>query len=197
MKLSILIPTLNEPESIRYLRRLRGILDPQVAKYPGQVEIRINDAGRSMPTGTKRNELIKNSDGEYFSQIDVDDVPAPYYVDEMIQAISSNPDVVTFNGYITTNGSNRREFVIMMSCGYYEDKGVYYRYPNHLCCFKRSVVEHVKFPPIWVQEDYKWATEIKNRRLLKSEVHIGNKWMYHYDYKTKTNVTPPRTHIRR
>lgn len=194
MKLSILIPTLNEPESIRYLRRLRGILDPQVAKYSGEVEIRINDAGRAMPTGTKRNLLIANSDGEYFSQIDCDDIVPEYYVDELMKAISSGPDVVTFNGFMTTNGASRREFVIMMSCKYYEENGVYYRYPNHLCCFKRSTVGHVKFPPIWVQEDFNWATEIKNRKLLKSEVHLGNKWMYHYDFKTKQNA--PRHHIR-
>lgn len=194
MKLSILIPTLNEPESIRYLKRLRSILDPQVAKYPGEVEIKIHDAGRSMPTGTKRNELIANSDGEFFSQIDCDDIVPEYYVDELMMAISSGPDVVTFNGYMTTNGIARREFIIMMSSKYYEDKGVYYRYPNHICCFKRSVVESVKFMPIWQQEDFNWATEIKNRRLLKSEVHIGSKWMYYYDYKTKQNV--PRTHIR-
>lgn len=185
MKLSILIPTLNEPESIQYLARLRGILDPQVAKYPGQVELRIHDAGRFMSTGQKRNELIHNSDGEYFSQIDCDDIVPDYYVDEIMKAIESNPDVVSFVGFMTTNGADRREFTIKLGEKYEERNGVYYRHPNHLTCLKRSTVGHIKFRPIWVQEDYYYATEIRDKGLLKSEVHISDRWMYHYMFVSK------------
>lgn len=186
MKLSILIPTLNEPESINYLHRLKNILVPQVERYAGEVEIVINDAGRSMSTGHKRNELIRNSTGDYFSMIDTDDLVPSYYVNEFMRAVESEPDVVSFIGYMTTNGENRREFTIKLGEKYEERHGQYFRYPNHLCFFKRSVVEHIKFPDVWVQEDYMWATEIMRRKLLKSEVHI-NKTMYHYDFKTKPN----------
>jgi glycosyltransferase involved in cell wall biosynthesis len=193
-KLSILIPTLNEPESIRYLARLRSILDPQVAKYPGQCEIRIHDAGRSMPTGTKRNELIHNSEGEYFSQIDCDDVVPNYYVDELMIGINKGVDVISFVGFITTDGHSRKEFTIRLGERYEERNGRYYRYCNHLCCFKRSAVDRVKFRPIWQQEDYHYATEIRDKKLLKSEHHIDNKWMYHYQYVTK--VVPKRHRVR-
>lgn len=184
MKLSILIPTLNEPRSITLLKRLRSILDPQAAKYPGEVEIRIHDAGRSMPTGTKRNELIRNSSGDYFSQIDCDDVPAFDYVDQMMQGIDLDVDVITFRGYMTTNGANRRNFVIKLGEKYEERGGVYYRHPNHLCCLKRSLVESVKFRPIWQQEDYYYAVDLKSRGLLKTEHHIA-KDMYWYDFISK------------
>ena len=140
-----------------------------------------------MPTGTKRNELIKNSGGEYFSQIDVDDVVPSYYVDEMMKAIEQMPDVVSFIGFMTTNGENRREFTIKLGEKYEERNGQYFRYPNHLCCFKRSTVESVKFRDIWVQEDYYYATEIRDKGLLKTEVHI-EKVMYIYDYKHKQSV---------
>lgn len=183
MKLSILIPTLNEPESINYLQRLNNILDPQIARYPGQVEKRIHDGGRHIPTGTKRNELIKNSDGEYFSQIDVDDLVPMYYVDEMMAGIEHNPDVITFVGFMTTNGENRREFTIKLGEKYEERHGQYFRYPNQLCCFKRDVIKSVSFQPVWIQEDYLFATEIMKRRLLKTEVHI-TQWMYHYQFRT-------------
>lgn len=189
MKLSILIPTLNEPESINYLHRLNNILDPQIARFPGLVEKVINDAGRAMPTGTKRNELIKNSSGEYFSQIDCDDVVPGYYVDELMKAIEQGPDVVSFIGYMTTNGENRRDFTIKLGSKYEEKNGHYYRFCNHLCCFKRSVVESVKFQPLWVQEDYLYAKEIKERNLLKTEVHIGDRWMYHYDFRHTVKQT--------
>lgn len=183
MKLSILIPTLNEPESINYLRRLRGILDPQVAKYPGEVEIRIHDAGRSMPTGTKRNELIANSDGYYFSQIDCDDVPSGDYVSQLMNGIEMGVDVITFNGYMITNGGNRQDFTIKLGSSYEQWGNHFYRWPNHLCCFKRSVVEKVKFPPIWNQEDYLWSKEVRDKKLLKTSHHI-DKVMYIYDFKS-------------
>lgn len=193
-RLSILIPTLNEPESINYLHRLNNILDPQIARFPGEVEKVINDAPRSMPTGTKRNLLIANSEGDYFSQIDTDDVVPAYYVDEMMKAIEQGPDVVSFIGEMTTNGENRRGFTIKLGSKYEEKNGHYYRFCNHLCCYKRSVVQHVKFPDIWVQEDYMWASRIQH--LLKTEVHI-DKIMYVYDFKTKTKLTSQERRMRR
>lgn len=184
MKLSILIPTLQEQRSITFLKRLTNILNPQISRYPGEVEIRIHDAGRSMPTGQKRNELIHNSDGEYFSMIDCDDIVPMYYVNELMKAIESGPDVITFVGYMTTDGGNRKDFTIKLGEKYEERDGRYYRYCNHLCCFKRSVVGHIKYRPIWVQEDYFYATEIRDKKLLKTEVHI-DKPMYHYDFQSR------------
>lgn len=181
MTLDILIPTLNEPHYNQLLKRLLSILSPQVEKYSGNVKIHIHDAGRSMTTGQKRNELIANSEGEYFSQVDSDDMVSPYYVDELMKAIAYSPDVVTFTGFMTTDGRNRKDFTIKLGERYEERHGRYYRYPNHLCCFKREVVKDVKFRNLWQLEDYHWATEIDRRKLLKKEIHI-NKWMYQYAF---------------
>lgn len=180
-KLSILIPTLPETYSINRLARLNRILDPQISKYKDKVEKIIHDAGRSMPTGQKRNELIARAEGEYFIQIDSDDVVSDNYVEEILNAIEQGPDVVTFRGYITEDRGPRKNFVIKLGERYEERNGVYYRYCNHLCAFKKSVVQHVKFPHIHKQEDYQWATEIHNRRLCKTEVHI-EKDLYWYDF---------------
>lgn len=182
-KLDILIPTLNESESITFLKRLKNILDPQVERYNGQVKIHIHDAGRSMPTGTKRNELIANSDGEYFCMIDCDDWVPMYYVDEIMKALLQSPDVVTFQGKMTTNGKNETPFTIKLGEKYEQRNGRYFRYPNHLTCMRRELVEHVKFRPVWNMEDYHWATEIRDKRLLKTEVHIPQ-MMYWYQFMT-------------
>lgn len=182
-KWSILIPTLNEPASIAHLRNLRAILDPQIVKFPGQVEIRIHDAGRSMPTGTKRNELITNSDGDYFSQIDCDDWVSDTYVSDGLKAMESDPDCINFKGWMTTNGAHRRNFIIRLGYPYEERGGIYYRWPNHLSIMKRSKVGHIKFQPVWMQEDYLWSKEIKDKKLLQSEVFI-DKDMYHYKFIT-------------
>lgn len=193
-KLSILIPTL--PERFHYLQRLKNIIEPQVARFADQVEIKIHDAGRHMSTGTKRNELIALSEGEYFIQIDDDDMVPVYYVDELIKAIDQGPDVVTFIGYMTTDGAHRQDFTIKLGSKYETISGHHYRFPNHLCAYKRSVVEKVKFPDITVTEDYQWASEVQRRGLLKTEVHIA-KEMYHYCFETHKNNQPQSRVIRR
>ncbi len=187
--LSILVPCLPEPESQKYLSRLLMTLQPQVDKHANKVELIINSEPRTMSTGAKRNAMIDACNGIHFSQIDCDDVPAFDYVDRMLKAIESNPDVVTFNGWMTTDHINRRNFTIKLGEKYEERNGHYYRYPNHLCCFKKEVVKSVRFQNIWIQEDYLWATDIKNKRLLKTEVHIDAD-MYHYDF-----VSKKKTHI--
>jgi glycosyltransferase involved in cell wall biosynthesis len=183
MKLSILIPCLPETESQNYLGRLMHILKPQIERYPN-VELLTNNADRTTPTGTKRNELISRAKGEYFTQIDCDDTVPIYYVSELLKAIKYSPDVVTFQGHMITDGTNKKNFTIKLGEAYEERNGHYYRYPNHLCCFKKSIVEHIKFLPIWFKEDYHWATSIRDKGLLKSEIHIDSD-MYCYDYKTK------------
>lgn len=180
--LSILIPCLPEHSSRVFQSRITNILAPQLTP---EVELIFNDMPSSVPTGTKRNQMISDSKGKYFSQVDVDDLVPVYYVSELLRAIAQNPDVITFNGYMTTDGLNRKDFTIKLGENYEERNGKYFRYPNHLCCFKKSIVEGVKFRPIWQQEDYHWATEIKNRGLLKTSVHI-EKDLYHYDFRNKT-----------
>jgi glycosyltransferase involved in cell wall biosynthesis len=178
---SILIPTLPEPKSTAFLKRVISILDPQVAKFPG-VQIRIHDAGRSMPTGQKRNEMIANCDTDYFSFVDCDDIPAPNYVEKMVEGIEKDVDVVTLCGWMTTNGESRVDWIIKLGERYEERGGKYYRWPNHLCAFKIEKVEHVKFPNIWIREDYLWSEQVKNMKLLKTEHHITDQ-IYHYDFR--------------
>lgn len=183
MKLSILIPTL--PDRAYLLKRLMNILNPQVTN---EVDILIDDRDRLIPTGRKRNELIQRASGEYFCFVDDDDMVRPFYISELLKAIESSPDVVTFCGWMTTNGMNRVDWVIKLGENYEARKdqdGVtrYYRFPNHLCPMKRSKVADIKFQEIYLGEDYAWAYEINKRDRLKTSVHIPLQ-LYHYDYKT-------------
>src|SRR3989337_820046 len=160
MTFLILICTL--PERAQKLRRLTSTLDKQISKHPS-VSYKIHDAGRSMTTGAKRNQLIEQSQSDYFSFVDDDDLVSDHYVNSIMNAIATVPDVVTFNGYMTTNGINRREFTIKLGSKYEERNGHYYRFPNHLCAFRRDKVRHVKFPNQHLQEDWIWAKELNDR----------------------------------
>jgi glycosyltransferase involved in cell wall biosynthesis len=190
MKLAILICTL--PDRSDKLKRLVNVLKPQIEKHSDQVFYSLHDAGRNMPTGQKRNELISQTQSDYFVFVDDDDLVPMYYVDEILKAISLGPDVITFKGWMTNNGRDRRDFTIRLDSDYTEKLGHYYRWPNHIVPMKRETVGAVRFPEIWIQEDYQWSKKIHDSRLLKTEVHI-NKDMYHYDCWPKT---PVKTRIR-
>jgi len=184
MKLSILIPTL--PERGHHLQKIRSILDPQLLNHSGEVELLVNDKGRKgyPHTGEKRNELIRQAQGEYTVFVDDDDWLPDYYVQEILKASETNPDCITFRGWMTTDGKSRVNFVLRMGERYEERNGVYYRFPNHITPIKRSITSKIKFPNISQGEDYLWAKEINNLGLIKSEVFI-DKEMYHYDYQTR------------
>lgn len=177
-KLAILICTL--PERADKLKRLTNSLDSQIERYKDQVYYSIHDAGRSMTTGRKRNELIQQTQSDYFVFIDDDDMVSMIYVSEILKALKYNPDVVTFKGWMTTNGTDRRDWTIKLGSKYEERDGHYYRWPNHIVPMKRELVRGVSFPEIYVQEDYQWSKKIHDLGLLKTEVHIDD-YLYHYD----------------
>lgn len=156
------------------------MLTPQITN---EVEILIDDRGREIPTGTKRNELYQKAKGEYVCSIDCDDEIATFYVSEVIKYMDSNPDCVTFEGWMSTNGGNRVDWVIMKGERYEERNGKYYRFPNHLVPIKKSIATQVKFPPKWVGEDYEWAKTINDLGLIKTSAHIPLR-LYHYKFLT-------------
>ncbi len=187
-KLSILVCTL--PERKHYMDKLysffhnHGVSPGGYTGSLGGVEVLSDCRGREIPTGTKRNDLIQQCTGDYFCFVDDDDIVNDDYVINIMEATRSNPDVITFQGWMTTNGNHRVNWVIKLGEAYEERNGMYYRWPNHLCVFKKSLVQHIKFPDIWLGEDYQWSVKVKDSNLLQSEVHI-EKQLYHYDFKTK------------
>lgn len=179
--LSILIPTL--PDRYNYLKRLQDVLLPQVEKYKDRVNVFYHDQV-SITIGEKRNQLMIMATGDYTIFCDDDDMVPSYYVKELLKAIDQSPDVVTLTGHMLTDGNHRVDFIIKLGEEYKERGGKYYRWPNILCAFKRSLVIEVKFRNIRQMEDYYWSEEIMNKKLLKTEVHI-EKEMYQYLFRTK------------
>jgi glycosyltransferase involved in cell wall biosynthesis len=179
MKLSILIPTL--PKRKHFLIRLRNILDKQLVEG---VEVIVDDRAEHIPTGIKRNDLISRAQGEYITFIDDDDLISHEYVQLIMAAIKQSPDVITFCGWISTDGGKPIDWVIKLGSDYVPRDGKYYRWPNHLSVMKKSIIKDIKFEPIWKQEDYRWSKIIHDRKILKSEVHI-NRQLYFYEERTR------------
>lgn len=193
MTLSILIPTL--PERYALLKRLQDKLLPQVQFYSDRIAIYYNDAGRAMSIGEKRNSLLSQVITDYSVFIDDDDLVSGHYINRIIHAIDQKPDVVTFNGYMTTNGGRRQNFVIKLGERYEQRNNTYYRFPNHLCPMRTELIRQVKFPHIVSGEDYAWARTIHDRKLLKTSIHIEED-LYHYDFNSYKTPYGGRTKIR-
>lgn len=180
MRLSILICTMASRK--RYLDRLLRVLNNQ--NKTGEVEILISKDKDSVSVGEKRNNLISKAVGEYICFVDDDDVVSVNYIPYILYAMKENPDVITFEGWMTTNGKFTANFVIKLGEEYKSRNGVYYRFPNHLAIIKRDIASGFKFKDVSFGEDYDWALRIKEANALKSSVHIKSK-IYHYDYRTK------------
>lgn len=146
----------------------------------------INDAGRSMTTGEKRNLMIAQCNSDYFVFIDSDDIVADNYLDLVMPAINQNVDCVTMCGWMTTDGKDRRNWTIKLGSDYAERNRHYYRWPNHIAVMRRDAVKHVKFPHKVTGEDFEWSKQIRDLGLLKTEVHIPEQ-IYFYDFITPKN----------
>jgi glycosyltransferase involved in cell wall biosynthesis len=200
--LSILIPTLPEADRVASLARLLAILKPQIK--PGKVEVIVNKAPREydlktgdrirggMSTGEKRNLLYAQARGKYAVSLDDDDWVPDYYVREILDAALEDPDVITFNGWMTTDQKpeTRVDFILRLGEKYearmVNGKEVYFRFPNHIVPMKTELIRGFKFEHKTKGEDYPWALAIHESGIFKKEVYI-NRDMYHYDW---TSVKP-------
>lgn len=179
--LSILIPTMTKRRGL-----LMSLLQ-SLGTHP-EVEILTDCDDGQVTTGNKRNRLIKAAKGEYVVAIDDDDEVTADYIAKILEAARQYaPDVITFNGWMTTDNTNRVDFRIGLNYPYTAVNDgntiVYLRYPNHLCPIKRSIALQVPFPNKSFGEDYEWATKLRDMGLLKTEVHINDN-LYHYKYKS-------------
>lgn len=187
MLLSILIPTLPERSLM-----LIGLISKIVSQFKHLdeclIEIIKDESQYPCTTGTKRNLLIEKAKGTYIVFIDDDDDISKEYIEEILHACFKNPDVITFNGWMTTDGKDSVDFEIRLNHPYINDprdcKDYYLRFPNHLCPMKRELVKDFKFPDITMGEDYAWAKQIHDSGVLKTEYVIEKK-LYHYKYLTK------------
>jgi glycosyltransferase involved in cell wall biosynthesis len=175
-KLSILIPTLKNRR--QFFVRLYANLDIQknLLEDSGQVEI-LYDTRDDISIGEKRNNLLAWSKGDYVAFIDDDDLVAPNYIELVLKAIESKPDVVGMNLIMTTDGQNAERSFHTIQCKewfeksyIFQGKKIYFRCPNHLNPVKRELALQVKFPDISMGEDKDYSYRLLP--LLKTEEWI-------------------------
>jgi glycosyltransferase involved in cell wall biosynthesis len=185
--LSILIPTL--PARIETLSMLIQRLNKQIIDFGliDRVQILTLCDTKEYSVGAKRNKLLELSTGRYVCFIDDDDQISDKYLFEIIRAIQSNADVITFCGeyiehttqYFTISRMHKRNYTDGMSI---------YRLPNHLCPIKREIALQCLFTDKNYGEDSDYAERINT--LIQSEYHIQEK-LYYYLYNDALSQTKP------
>lgn len=189
MRLSILIPTVYDREL--QFAQLRDFLTKQIPSSD-DVEILslcthpVKNGG--MPTGGKRQQLLSIAKGQYVVFIDDDDKVSNEYVEEILAATLHNPDVITFDGWMTSDGKDRMEFSIAVGNHYETVGNMYLRPPNHICPIKREYALMIGYDVNSSNgEDYDYSMRLKHADLLRTEIHIAKK-LYHYDHQTQNKL---------
>ncbi len=185
--LSILIPTL--PERVEHFKHIRNrIISTCPDEYLEMIEIISDVRGREVSTGEKRNSLLEKSKGVYTWFIDDDDDIFDHSIKKIFDACLQGNDVIGINGTMSTDGIHEADWEIRLGHPYINkpkaDGSPYYlRHPNHITPMKRAHAVKVRFPNIWLGEDYAWAKELHDSGHLKTESVINDK-IYHYKYLT-------------
>ena len=186
MKLSILICSLHSRKD--KLKRLTDILQPQLKKFDGLVEVIVAVDEKENSIGSKRNYLMIKSDPYldskgYLAFIDDDDTVADNYVELLLEAMQADTDVIVFDALRYVDGTVDKAVKYGIEFGKdYHDSKFYYRIPNHLMCVKKELALQVPFKEINFGEDSDYAKRLLP--LLKTQARI-DRILYSYLYNSK------------
>lgn len=189
-RLSVLICSLKNREN--YLQRLISRLKTQVNH---EVEVLISSDNGETLIGKKRNDLINQATGEYIAFVDDDDWVSENYIEQILRATDTKPDVVGFNSIYLLNGNNPKRVENTLKHKVWGQKDgiinnvsqpiTFYRSPNHLTPIKKSIALKIMFPETSFQEDRYYSLAIPS--FVETENYIDD---YLYFYDCKTNKTP-------
>ncbi|MGD8579558.1 MAG: glycosyltransferase [Lysobacterales bacterium] len=173
--LSVLIPTLEARRD--QCARLCGELERQAeqAGATHAVEIlTLPDDGKAR-VGAKRNTLVARAAGRFVAFVDDDDTLSDHYLDRLLSAIRTNPNVdcVCFPAEIRFRGRHPRR--LEHSIAYHDwrhEDGRYLRPPCHLMPIRREIALRYPFPEIDYGEDMDWTLRISRDGALRHETKI-------------------------
>lgn len=177
---------------LEHLNTLRAMLPD-----PWQVEIRLNIDQRQKTVGRKRNELLAQALAPYSAFLDDDDqVDKDYFVD-ILAALQTGPDCVTFDAWVTWNHRPLGRAIYDLAYEKFANidlghgRSMFERTPNHLSVVRTELARAVGFPEQNFGEDTDYAQRL--RPLLKTQVRIP-KILYFYQYSPEASETNPARH---
>lgn len=178
IKLSILI--MGVPSRVDDSARMIECLSRQAEGKPVEVLALIDNKHRTV--GAKANDLVSLAKGEWIVFADDDDWVMPNYVSEILKALESNPDLVSFKiscHLSWANGTEQHGTVWPDVNDENEEfhDGEVKRKPLRLAVWRTSIARQAKFPDIQYGEDSAWASQLWGK--IKAQVKI-DKFLYEY-----------------
>ena len=184
---SILTPSV--PERINsHLKPLLEKIEKQIGDKRVEHVILLDNKKRSI--GMKREALVEIAKGKYMAFVDDDDDISDDYVSSILEAIKTNPDVVTFKQKCLVNDNHPSiiNFSLKNKVNQeYYPGGVIDRKPFHVCAWKSSIGKKYKFTDKNYSEDWFWAEQLVKE--AKTEIHV-DKVLHTYVYNDKISTTP-------
>ncbi len=179
VRLSILTPSI--PSRLDRLATLIASVNEQIGELPVE-HLWLGDNKRRT-IGEKRDALLRDAIGEYVAFVDDDDAILPGYVDSILGAMQTLPDVITFDqdaffdgkrfGVTFRHGKSNSELV---------ENQIRTRSAWHVCAWRRDIALTSRFPPVNYGEDWDFCAPLNNMTLR--EVHI-DKVLHQYHFRTE------------
>jgi len=176
IKLSILILSISSRLQ-NYLLPLVEKISSQIKDYP--VELIILTDNQQQTIGSKRNQLLENSQGEYICFIDDDDDISDEYIEKIILAMDNKPDCIVFDSWVTLNNDEGKLCKFGIEYKNQNLEKEYRRAPNHLMVIRKILLANIRFQKTNFGEDTDWSNKIKH--LLVTQERI-NEILYYYRY---------------
>lgn len=189
MKWSILILTMRERKLM--LDRLLDCLAPQVEKFP-LIEVMVRTDNRKQSVAQQRQDMMEKAVGEYINFIDDDDMVAQNYV-ESIYPLLDGVDYIGFPVKVFRDGNPYS--VSYHSLKHRDWKGfeyVSFRDISHLNPIKRELALKAKFEGGY-GEDHRWALQLRNLRIVKTEHYIPEQMYFYYMRTKKCEFSSPES----
>ncbi len=184
--LSILTPAV--PKRMLKLAELCEELQRQIGVFPVEHLALLDNKKRTV--GEKRDALLRAARGKYVAFVDDDDWVSPNYVAEIMGAVASDPDVITFRQVAKVNGA---ESVIEFRLGHpnepFTPNGITKRNAWHVCAWRRSLAICSSFPSSNYGEDWAFAARLCALPGLREE-HVP-KALHLYNHSSETTEAPP------
>jgi glycosyltransferase involved in cell wall biosynthesis len=166
------------------------VLADKIAKQIGNqaVEHLILSDNRARSIGEKRQSLVDIANGEYIAFCDDDDDVSDNYVFELLQAIETKADVITFNQKAIYNVlKSEVHFFIKNQDGQFNPGVMTLRGPWHVCAWNRQKVKGCVFGYSNYGEDIVWCNQARKR--IKTGHHI-DKVLHTYIHDAATTAAP-------
>lgn len=163
-------------------------IERQIGRRPVEHLVFLDNKKRTV--GEKRDALLRMARGQYVAFVDDDDWISNHYIDRILSAVDSRPDVITFRQIATVNGcASEIEFKLGQPNEPFQSGGLTRRNAWHVCAWRRQLAIQSHFPASNYGEDWEFAAPLCALPGLK-EAHIPEV-LHYYRHDARTTEAPP------